>query len=189
MSSAKRDRWTKRRVAAKRYSAAASRSETASSEFAVGRAKPRLRASAARSTGIGVPDSAPEPSGHSSARESASAKAARVAPQHLHVGEAPVAERDGLGALQVRVARHRSRGLFRGPVREARRERENEEPSPRRSRPSRRGGSPSRPGRCASGPCGAFRRGGRPARKETPRRRNVRLRRARPPGCHASSRR
>src|ERR1019366_8063658 len=49
-------------------------------------------------------------------------QAARVAPQHLHVGETPVPERDRLGALPGRVARLRGRGLGLRAPRECERE-------------------------------------------------------------------
>ena len=76
-SSAMRDRCDSSSAARKRYSAAKSRSETASIEFRVARAKPSDLASASRSTGSGVPASAPEPSGHSSPRATASRRRAR----------------------------------------------------------------------------------------------------------------
>src|ERR1043165_4942267 len=71
-SSAMRERCESSIAATNKYSAANSRSETASSEWRVARAKPSERASASRSIGNGVPASAPEPSGHSSPRLTAS---------------------------------------------------------------------------------------------------------------------
>ena len=40
------------------------------------------------------------------------AEPAPVAPEHLHVGEAMVAEGDGLGRLQVGEARHHRTGML-----------------------------------------------------------------------------
>ena len=89
-------------------------------------------------------------------------EARAVAREHPEVRQQVVAEVDGLGALQVRVAGHR-------PVERAPRRAPAARPSARRSRARRarsarartsRGRSP--PGRCASAPCAA---GRRPARR------------------------
>ena len=74
ISSARRDRCTAQRLAAERLSRAKSRSETLSSEFAVGAAKPRAWAVAWRSIGKGEPARAAAPSGHSFIRARASEK-------------------------------------------------------------------------------------------------------------------
>ncbi len=141
--------------------------------------KPRLRARASRSTASGVPESAPEPSGHSSARDARVVEAARVAAQHLDVGEAPVAEGDGLGALQVRVARHRRGGLgFR-----AAREREREGARGRRALVEGVLQVEAEVGRDLVVPRAARvelpRERARPSRRGAPRRRNARPRRPR----------
>ena len=73
-SSAKRDRCMAQMLAAARYSSAKSRSETESSELAVGRSKPKALAVMSRSIGKDVPASAAAPSGHSFIRARASAK-------------------------------------------------------------------------------------------------------------------
>ena len=77
ISSAKRDRCTAEIAAAARNSRAKSRSETASSEFAVGRSKPSAAAVMSRSIGNEVPASAAEPSGHSLSRRRPSAQPPR----------------------------------------------------------------------------------------------------------------
>ena len=64
-SSAKRERCAISSAPQPISSMTKSRSATASSELPVGRAKPRSAASASRSTPNGLPESAPEPSGHS----------------------------------------------------------------------------------------------------------------------------
>ena len=76
-SSAKRDRCTEQMLAAASVSSAKSRSDTASSELAVGRAKPSAFDVIARSIGNDVPASAAEPSGFSLRRFRASAKRPR----------------------------------------------------------------------------------------------------------------
>ena len=77
ISSASRERWTAQIEAAARNSRAKSRSETASSELALARSKPRAAAVIARSIGNEVPASAAEPSGHSFRRRRASARRLR----------------------------------------------------------------------------------------------------------------
>jgi len=74
ISSAKRDRCTAVMEAAASTSRAKSRSDTPSSELAIGRSKPSSSAVLARSMGKDVPASAAEPSGHSLRRLRASAK-------------------------------------------------------------------------------------------------------------------
>jgi hypothetical protein len=64
-SSARRLRWTAQMPAADRNSSAKSRSETASSELAMGRSKPSSRAVMSRSMGKEVPASAAAPRGDS----------------------------------------------------------------------------------------------------------------------------
>ena len=64
-----------------------------------------------------VPASAPEPSGDSSGAARGVEKTAAIAAQHLGVGEQVVAQRDHLGALQVRVAGQQRGGvLARAPA-------------------------------------------------------------------------
>ena len=77
ISSAKRDRCTAVIAAAASASSTKSRSETASSEFAVGRSKPSAIAVIARSSGNDVPASAADPSGDSLSRLRASANRPR----------------------------------------------------------------------------------------------------------------
>ena len=73
-SSAKRDRCMAQMLAADRYSSAKSRSDTLSSELAVGRSNPSACAVMCRSIGKDVPASAAAPKGHSFMRARASAK-------------------------------------------------------------------------------------------------------------------
>ena len=77
ISSAKRDRCTAVIAAADNVSSTKSRSETASSEFAIGRSKPSAFAVMSRSTGNAVPASAAAPSGDWFARLRASANRPR----------------------------------------------------------------------------------------------------------------
>jgi len=63
ISSAKRDRCTDAIAAADNVSSTKSRSETASSELAIGRSKPSVLAVASRSIGNDVPASAAAPRG------------------------------------------------------------------------------------------------------------------------------
>ena len=72
ISSAKRDRWTAQIEAALKASSTKSRSDTESSELAVGRSKPSAWATMARSIGKDVPASAAAPSGLSLSRRRAS---------------------------------------------------------------------------------------------------------------------
>ena len=77
ISSAKRDRCTDAIAAADNVSSTKSRSETASSELAIGRSKPSASAVASRSIGNDVPASAAAPSGDSFRRLRASANRPR----------------------------------------------------------------------------------------------------------------
>ena len=79
-SSASRDRCTAQIEATDRNSSAKSRSDTASSELAVGRSKPSAAAVMCRSMGNDVPASAAEPSGFSLSRRRASASRPRSRP-------------------------------------------------------------------------------------------------------------
>ena len=79
ISSAKRDRCTAAIAQADSVSSTKSRSATASSEFAIGRAKPSAFAVMARSIGNDVPASAPAPSGLSLSRAPRVGEAAAVA--------------------------------------------------------------------------------------------------------------
>ena len=111
-SSASRERCVSSSDDAKRYSAAKSRSETASIEFAVARAKPSERASASRSIGE---RRAGERAGAERAFVAAldgAGETRAIAAQHLDVREAPVSERDRLGLFRMRVAGHRRRRFF-----------------------------------------------------------------------------
>ena len=80
ISSASRDRCMAEIAAAASVSSAKSRSETPSSELAVGRSNPSSRAVACRSMGNEVPASAAEPSGLSLSRRRASANRPRSRP-------------------------------------------------------------------------------------------------------------
>ena len=86
MSSARRERWTPQRAAAKQNSVAGSRSATASIELAVtcGRpfasTKPSSFAVSSRRIGSVVPAMAPEPSGHQLAEALAAARRVRSRP-------------------------------------------------------------------------------------------------------------
>ena len=77
ISSAKRDRCMEVMAAAASASSTKSRSETASSEFAIGRSKPSAFAVMSRSIGKAVPASAAAPSGDSLRRRRASANRPR----------------------------------------------------------------------------------------------------------------
>ena len=112
ISSAKRERCVAQIAAAASVSSAKSRSETLSSELAVGRSKPSAWAVAWRSIGNEVPASAAAPSGHSFMRFPCVRKTPLVAAEHLHVGEEMVAERDRLRALQVGEPRHDALGVL-----------------------------------------------------------------------------
>ncbi len=79
-SSAKRERCMAQIAALDSVSSTKSRSDTESSEFAVGRSKPSALAVAKRSIGKEVPASAAAPSGHSLSRARASAKRPRSRP-------------------------------------------------------------------------------------------------------------
>ncbi len=98
-------------AAAAMNSSAKSRSETPSSEFAVGRSKPSAVAVIARSIGNDVPASAAEPSGHSLRRFRQSASRPRSRPEHLDIGQEMMAEGDGLRDLEMGIARHHRRGM------------------------------------------------------------------------------
>ncbi len=111
-SSARRDRWTAAIAAAARNSRAKSRSETASIELAMGRAKPSSAAVAARSIGKLVPASAAAPERAFVQPGAGIGEAAAVAPEHLDVGQQMVAEGDRLGRLQMGEARHHERGVL-----------------------------------------------------------------------------
>ena len=156
-------------AAAARYSSAKSRSETASIELALGRSKPSSAAVIRRSIGKLVPASAAAPSGNSLRRAPRVGEARAVAPQHLDVGQQVVAEGHRLRRLQVGEARHHGGGV---PLREldqhAPAARAGGRP-PARSRRAARGGSRSRPGRCASARCAAGCPARRPARSGAPR--------------------
>ena len=89
-----------------------SRSATASSEFAIGRAKPSAFAVIDRSIGNDVPASAAAPSGLSLSRVARVGEAAAVARRHLDIGEQMMAERHRLRRLQMGEARHHGRRMF-----------------------------------------------------------------------------
>src|SRR5438552_3870977 len=77
ISPQRRERWIIAMLHAASSSTTKSRSATESSEFALAAAKPRSRASSARSIGKPLPASAPAPRGEASARPSASANRLR----------------------------------------------------------------------------------------------------------------
>ena len=106
ISSASRDRCMAQIDAAASVSSAKSRSDTASSEFAAGLAKPSALAVASRSMGKGVPASAAAPSGNSFSRLAASAKRPRSLAEHLDISQQMMAEGDRLRGLQMGEARH-----------------------------------------------------------------------------------
>ena len=102
ISSASRDRCTDVIAAAARTSMTKSRSETASSELAIGRSKPSAFAVMSRSSANDVPASAAAPSGDSLSRLRASAEPAAVARSHLDVGKQVMPERHRLRRLHMR---------------------------------------------------------------------------------------
>ena len=75
-------------------------------ELAVGAVKPSSRAAMLRSRASVAPATAPEPSGQKLRRAAQSLQASGVAQNHFDVGEKPVGDEHGLGALQVGVAGH-----------------------------------------------------------------------------------
>ena len=101
-------------AAAASASSAKSRSETLSSEFAVGRAKPSAVGDSVpidRERGAGKGRGAERRFVHPGAGVG---EAAAVAPEHLHIGEEMVAERHGLGGLKMGEARHHRIGMREG---------------------------------------------------------------------------
>ena len=90
-------------AAAASASNAKSRSETLSSELAVGRSKPSALAVASRSIGKEVPASAAAPSGHSFIPFAGVGEARPVAAQHLDIGQQMMAEGHPAGALCIWV--------------------------------------------------------------------------------------
>ena len=111
ISSAKRDRCTAVIAAAASVSSAKSRSDTPSSELAVGRSKPSAFAVACaidRERGAGQRRRAQRALVEPLAGVG---EPAAVARQHLDVGQQMMAEGDGLRRLQVREARHDRRRM------------------------------------------------------------------------------
>ncbi len=111
ISSAKRDRCTAVIDAAASVSSTKSRSDTASSEFAIGRSKPSAFAVMSRSMGNDVPASAAAPSGNFVEALARVREAAAVARRHLDVGQQMMAEGHRLRGLQMGEARHHGRGM------------------------------------------------------------------------------
>ncbi len=106
ISSARRERCIAAMAAAASVSSAKSRSETASSELAVGRSKPSASA-------VRVPVDRKRGAGQRRGTQRALVepracvgKPPAIARQHLHVGEQMMAEGDGLRRLQMREPRH-----------------------------------------------------------------------------------
>ena len=146
--------------AAARNSSAKSRSDTASSELAIGRSKPSAFAVASRSMGSDVPASAAAPERAFVEPLPRIGEAAAVAAEHLDIGEQMMAEGDRLRRLQMGEARHDGRGMRRRLLRRARSCKRASSAVERVDRVAHiAGGSRSPPGRCASAPCAA----GRPA--------------------------
>ena len=112
ISSAKRDRCTAAIEAAASVSSTKSRSETASSEFAIGRSKPSAFAVMSRSIGN---DGAGERGGAERGFVQPLARvaqAAAVARRHLDIGEQMMAEGHRLRGLQMGEARHHGAGML-----------------------------------------------------------------------------
>ncbi len=112
ISSAKRDRCTAAIAAAPSVSSTKSRSDTASSEFAVGRSKPsalRRHLAVDRKRRAGERRRAERAFVQPLARIG---EAAAVARRHLDIGEQVMAEGDRLRGLQMGEARHHGRGVF-----------------------------------------------------------------------------
>ena len=128
-------------------------------------AKPRSAATISRSISQLTPARAPEPSGITLALSSGELEAADVAGEHPEVGEQVVAEVDRLGALQVGVAGHRPVAVGLGEGQQALHRRRRRARSPAASAPGPPSRRRSRPGRCASGRCGACRPAGRSPRR------------------------
>ena len=161
ISSARRDRCIAEIAAAARNSSAKSRSDTASSELAVGRSKPsasRGHRAIDRKRRAGQRRAAQRALVQPAA---AVGKPPTVAVQHLDIGQQMVAERHRLRGLQMGEAGHRIRGMRRGTVGQRAHHVGDLRRSARRSRRAPRGGNPSPPGRCGCARCAA---GGRPRR-------------------------
>ena len=114
ISSAKRERCIGAIDAAASASSAKSRSETASSEFAVGRSKPSALAVAFRSIGKRGAGERRRAERRFVQPPAAIGEAAAVALKHLDIGEEMMAEGDRLRALQMREARHHGVGMRLG---------------------------------------------------------------------------
>ena len=112
ISSAKRDRCTDAIAAAESVSITKSRSDTASSEFAIGPSNSSASAVMSRSIGNDVPASAAAPSGKSFSRDARVGEPAAVARRHLDVSEKMMPERHRLRGLQMREARHHRAGVL-----------------------------------------------------------------------------
>ena len=118
ISSAKRDRCTAVIAAADSASSTKSRSETASSEFAIGSLEAeRLRGHVAidRESGAGERRGAERRLVRPLARIR---EPATVARSHLHIGQQVVAEGHRLGDLQMGKARHHGSGMLQRLLRE-----------------------------------------------------------------------
>ena len=165
ISSAKRDRCTAAIEAAASVSSTKSRSETASSEFAVGRSKPSAFAvivAVERERRAGERRRAERDFVQPLARIG---EAAAVARRHLDIGEQMMAEGHRLRGLQMREARHHGVGMLQRLLGERALIVGERRVDRRRSRRAPRAGSRSRPGRCASARCAAARPPGRSARR------------------------
>ena len=170
ISSAKRDRCTAVIAAAASVSSTKSRSETASSEFAIGRSKPSAFAvmrAVDRERGAGERRRAERRFVEPLARIG---EPAAVARRHLDIGEQMMAEGHRLRGLQMREARHHGGGMLQRLLGERAligRERRVERVDGRRAP---RAGNRSPPGRCASARCAAVRPPARSARRAGSRR-------------------
>ena len=120
ISSAKRDRCTAAIEAADSVSSTKSRSDTASSEFAIGRSKPSAFAVMSRSIGNDVPASARGAERAFVEPRARVGEAAAVARRHLDIGEQMMAEGHRLRRLQMGEARHHGRRRAPAPSRRAR---------------------------------------------------------------------
>ena len=116
ISSAKRDRCIDVIDAADRVSSTKSRSETASSELAIGRSKPSAFAVALRSIGKEVPASAAAPSGDFVQALAGIGEPPAVARRHLDIGQQMMPERNRLRGLQMGEARHHGVGVLQRPL-------------------------------------------------------------------------
>ena len=164
ISSPRRDRCTPTIAATNRNSATKSRSLTASIELAIAPVKPSSRATACGSSSRAEPARAPAPSGDSAGPDVPVGQPVEVAAEGVGVLGQLVAERHGLGVLEVGESGRGAVDVRLGLVGQGQRR---GRPGPRRSPGTGRAGRGAGrwpPGRCGCARRAACRRPGRAAR-------------------------